>query len=66
MEKVLCLLLTAVMLLAMVTPVMAASEATVKMYALDGRTTDVPQSKVDAYRKVGWYNGPIITIYAAD
>ena len=63
-NKILCLLLTTAMLLTMVTPVMAASEATVKMYAVDGRTIDVPQSKVAAYKKVGWYEGT--TMYAAD
>lgn len=38
----------------------------VTMYAPDGRTNVVPQSKVEANKKVGWYEKPVIILYASD
>ena len=42
----------------------AANPDPVKMYAADGRTKLVDKTKVEANKKVGWYEG--VTMYASD
>ena len=39
---------------------------TITMYAPDGRTIDVLESEVDAYKNVGWYIEPVTQMYALD
>ena len=39
---------------------------TVTMYAPDGRTIDVLESEIDAYKNVGWYIEPVTQMYALD
>lgn len=39
---------------------------TVTMYAADGRTIDVLESEIEAYKKVGWYIEPVTQMYALD
>ena len=41
-----------------------ASAAT--MYASDGRTLEVDDSEIEAYRQVNWYYGKPVTMYALD
>ena len=48
------------------TAVPANTEPTVTMYADDGRTISVPQSEVEAYKRVNWYTEPVVLMYAAD
>ena len=66
-NKLISLVLVMVMLFSVAVPVIAyAAEKTVTVYAMDGRTKQIPASKKDAYLKVGWYDSPIITVYAMD
>ena len=39
---------------------------TVTMYAPDGRTIDVLESEIEAYKNVGWYIEPVTQMYALD
>lgn len=39
---------------------------TITMYALDGRTIDVLESEIEAYKNVGWYIEPVTQMYALD
>ncbi len=39
---------------------------TVTMYAADGRTIDVLESEIEAYKNVGWYIEPVTQMYAPD
>ncbi len=36
------------------------------MYALDGRTLEVNDYEIEAYRQVGWYYGKPVTMYTLD
>ena len=36
------------------------------MYALDGRTLEVNDNEIEAYRQVNWYYGKPVTMYALD
>lgn len=38
----------------------------VTLYALDGRTCEVPSNQAEAYLAAGWYYSPVTTLYAAD
>lgn len=44
----------------------AQREEPTLMYAPDGRTIDVPNSEIEAYRNVGWYLEPVTLMYAPD
>ncbi len=39
---------------------------TVKMYAPDGRTTDVEECDIESFQNVGWFLNPVTTMYAPD
>ncbi|MBR2404281.1 MAG: copper amine oxidase N-terminal domain-containing protein, partial [Clostridia bacterium] len=39
---------------------------TITMYAPDGRTIDVLESEIEAYKNVGWYIEPVTQMYALD
>ena len=39
---------------------------TINMYAPDGRTINVLESEIEAYKNVGWYIEPVTQMYAAD
>lgn len=39
---------------------------TVTMYAPDGRTIDVLETEIEAYKNVGWYIEPVTQMYALD
>lgn len=39
---------------------------TVTMYAPDGRSIDVLESEIEAYKNVGWYIEPVTQMYALD
>lgn len=59
MKKIITLTLVFVMVL-----MQSVSAAT--MYALDGRTIEVDDSEIEAYRQVNWYYGKPVTMYALD
>ena len=56
-KKILCFVLAVLLILPSL--VVSAAEATTLMYAKDGRIISVPKSKVEAYKKVGWFSGPV-------
>ena len=58
-KRVLCFILTILILFSLV-----ANAEEVTLYAQDGRTKVVSVSDVEAYKKVGWYEG--VAMYAAD
>lgn len=39
---------------------------TITMYAPDGRTIDVLETEIEAYKNVGWYIEPVTQMYALD
>lgn len=39
---------------------------TIMMYSADGRTIDVLESEIEAYKNVGWYLTPVTNMYAPD
>lgn len=39
---------------------------TVTMYAPDGRTIDILETEIEAYKNVGWYVEPVTQMYALD
>ena len=51
--------------LAMITAFCIASAA-VTLYAPDGRTIDKPESEVDLYTSLGWYEYPVTKMYSLD
>ncbi len=62
MRKLWSLLLIVVLSMSVFTP--CASAAT--MYSLDGRTIEVANWEIEAYRQVNWYYGKPTTMYAPD
>lgn len=67
-RRILCLLLTCVVLFTAFIPFAKADEVT--MYASDGRTISVKQSDISLWMDVGWFetaeDARIITMYALD
>ncbi len=47
-------------------PPVAEAAYPVTLYALDGRTVEVPSDQAEAYLAVGWYYTPVTVLYAAD
>ncbi len=63
-KKIICLCLTAIVLLSMT--LTAGAYYAVTMYAPDGRTINVWNYEVDAYKAVGWSLAEVVTMYAPD
>lgn len=57
-------LLSLILVIGMMAHGVCASAAT--MYALDGRTLEVDDSEIEAYRRVSWYYGKPVKMYALD
>ena len=67
-RKILCLMLTCVVLFTAFIPFAKADEVT--LYASDGRTISIKKDDVERWKNVGWFSSPdeakIITMYATD
>lgn len=66
-KKIFCVILA---VLVSVTAFIPFAEADCTLYASDGRTLTVADERVEAFKKVGWYETPeeaqLITMYATD
>lgn len=66
-KKIFCILLA---ILVSITAFIPLVEADFTLYASDGRTLVVKESRAEAFKKVGWYETPedakLITMYATD
>lgn len=63
MKKVLCLL---IIIFTLTPSTSVPANSSVTMYALDGRSINVPENEVTEWKAVGWYSLPPITMYALD
>ena len=67
-RKILCLLMTCVVLFSAFIPFAQADD--VIMYASDGRTINIEEKDIELWKNVGWFetaeDAKIITMYAAD
>ena len=61
MKKILCVLISIVILSTSVT---VFADTAVTMYAPDGRTASVPAGDVAAWKSVGWFDSPPVIMYA--
>ena len=59
-KKILSMLLTTTML----SSLLCTSASAITMYTTDGRTAQVADEYVEAWKAVGWYDVPVSTLYA--
>ena len=62
MKKIISLIIAMILLISSV----YTSFAVTTMYAPDGRTANINDNDVEAWKNVGWYDYPVATVYAPD